>query len=199
MKQKRLLILLTLGSLSAFSAYAQDPLIKTKTKGGVTIVKDKTKPIRREIEAVFEQRVQAVKNRDAEAQIAMTSPDYSATLPNGQTLNYEQLKNYFRLGANQFVEIGDLKITAESITVKGNEAIVEARQYFPRKQRLRDGRIHDVLTTVLQTETWVKTADGWKLKRVEDEREGIFVVDGKSHDPQKPYNPNDPPFIPNKR
>lgn len=191
MKLCYLIMLLALTGLSAISAEAQDEPIKVKTKGGVTIIKDKTKPIRREIEAVFEQRVNAVKNRDAEAQIAMTSPDYSATLPNGQTLNYEQLKSYFRRGAEQFVEIGDLKITAESITVRGNEAMVEARQYFPRKQRLRDGKIHDVYTSVLQTETWVKTADGWKLKRVENERDQIFEVDGK------PVNPDGTPKKPN--
>src|SRR5215467_364612 len=98
MKLFCLIILLALANLPAFSAYAQDEPIKVKTKGGVTVIKDKTKPIRREIEAVFEQRVQAVKNRDAEAEIAQISPDYSAALPDGQTLNYEQIKSYLRRG-----------------------------------------------------------------------------------------------------
>lgn len=187
MKRYYLILLLAFAGLSAISADAQDEPIKVKTKGGVTVIKDKTKPIRREIEAVFEQRVNAVKNRDAEAQIAMISPDYSSTLPNGQTMNFEQLKSYIRRGAEQFVEIGDLRNTAESITVQGNEVIVEARQYFPRKQRLKDGEIHDVYTSVLQTETWVKTADGWKLKRTENERDQVIEVDGK------PVNPDGTP------
>jgi hypothetical protein len=65
--------------------------------------------------------------------------------------------------------------------------------------RLRDGKIHDVFSSVLQTETWVKTTEGWKKRKVENEREQIFTVDGKSHDPYKPYDPSDPPYVPNKK
>jgi hypothetical protein len=185
--------------LSAFNVFAQDELIIVKNKGGVTTIKDKTKPLRREFEAIYAEGVRALIKNDVEAMIARISPDFTAVLPDGQVMNYEWIKNYVRRGSQQFVEIGDLKITVESLTARGNEVIVEARQYFPRKQRLRDGKIHDVFSSVLQTETWVKTAEGWKKRRVENEREQIFTVDGKSHDPHKPYNPDDPPYVPNKK
>jgi Domain of unknown function (DUF4440) len=185
--------------LSAFNVFAQDELIIVKNKGGVTTIKDKTKPLRREFEAIYAEGVQAIKNNDVEGMIAKISPDFTAILPDGRVWNYEVIKSYIRRGSQQFVEIGDLKITVESLTARGNEVIVEARQYFPRKQRLRDGKIHDVFSSVLQTETWVKTAEGWKKRRVENEREQIFTVDGKSHDPHKPYNPDDPPYVPNKK
>ena len=193
------LIALVIAGSFALNVYAQDDLIMVKNKGGVTTIKDKTKPVRREFEAIYAEGVQAVKNNDVEAILAKISPDFTAILPDGQIMNYETIKNYIRLGSQQFVEIGDLRITLESLTVKGNEVIVEARQYFPRKQRLRDGKIHDVFSSVLQTETWVKTTEGWKKRKVENEREQIFTVDGKSHDPHKPYNPNDPPYAPNKK
>jgi hypothetical protein len=48
-----------------------------------------------------------------------------------------------------------------------------------------------VYTSVLQTETWVKTADGWKLKRVENERDQVIEIDGK------PANPDGSPKKPN--
>jgi Domain of unknown function (DUF4440) len=185
--------------LSAFNVFAQDELIIVKNKGGVTTIKDKTKPLRREFEAIYAEGVQAIKNNDVEGMIAKISPDFTAILPDGRVWNYEVIKSYIRRGSQQFVEIGDLKITVESLTARGNEVIVEARQYFPRKQRLRDGKIHDVFSSVLQTETWVKTAEGWKKRRVENEREQIFTVDGKSHDPHKPYNPDDPLYVPNKK
>ena len=170
----------------ATPASAQDQQVMVKNKGGVLTVKDKTKPVRRELEAVFAKRVQAVKSIDATAQIDLISPDYSATEPGGQTLNYEDIKNYIRRGAAQFVEVGDLTITIESLTARGQEAVVEARQYFPRTQRLRDGKIHNVVSTVLQTETWVKTAVGWKLKAVSNEREKTVTVDGKPLDSKQP-------------
>jgi len=193
-----LIALVIMGSF-ALDVYAQDDLIMVKNKGGVTIIKDKTKPVRREFEAIYAEGVRAMKNNDVEAMLATISPDFTAVLPDGQIMNYETIKNYIRRGSQQFVEIGDLRITLESLTVKRNEVIVEARQYFPRKQRLRDGKIHDVFSSVLQTETWVKTTEGWKKRKVENEREQIFTVDGKSHDPHKPYNPNDPPYTPNKK
>jgi hypothetical protein len=141
----------------------------------------------RELEAVFAERVKAVKNIDAEAQVAQVSPDYSATEPNGQTLNYDQIVAYIRLGPQQIISVQDFKVTVESLTIRGDEAIVDARQQnFSRTQRLRDGNVHKVLTGVLQREIWVKTANGWKLKRVDNLRERVFLVDGK------PFNPNTP-------
>jgi len=190
---------LVIESSSALDVYAQDGPVMVKNKGGVTTIKDKTKPVRREFEAIYAEGVRALKNNDVEAILARISPDFIAVLPDGQIMDYETIKNYIRRGSQQFIEIGDLSITVESLMVKGNEVIVEARQYFPRKQRLRDGKIHDVFSSVLQTETWVKTTDGWKKRKVENEREQIFTVDGKSHDPHKPYNPNDPPYSSNKK
>jgi hypothetical protein len=102
------------------------------------------------------------------------------------TMNYEQIRNYLRQGSAQFVAIDSLTFTLDTITVKGNEAVVDARQHFSRKQRLKDGNVHEVVSGVLQTETWVKTAEGWKLKKVENLREQTLTVDGKSVDPNKP-------------
>src|SRR5262249_49281799 len=131
------MMLIALSNSSAFSAYAQDELIMVKNKGGVTIIKDKTKPIRRELEAVFEQRVKAAKDHDFDAQIALISPEYTATLANGTTWNYEQIKDHIRRLNDQTVKTDAVTcgIEIEGLTVRGNEAIIEARQYCPRKQR----------------------------------------------------------------
>jgi hypothetical protein len=153
MKLFCLIILLALANSSASSGYAQDDPIKVKTKGGVTIIKDKTKPTRRELEAVFEQRMKAAKDLNFDAQMALISPDYTATLANGTTWKYEQIRDHIRRLYEQTVRTENYtcEIKIEELTVCGNEAIIEARQYCPRKQRLRDGKVHDVYTSVLQT------------------------------------------------
>jgi hypothetical protein len=51
---------------------------------------------------------------------------------------------------------------------------------------------------VVQTETWVKTNEGWKRFRIENEHDQIFYVDNKRIDPSKPYDPNAPEFVPSK-
>lgn len=181
----RLLVALSILAFVVSTANAQTKC-KFEAKSGRIVLRDKSKScvlVLKELEAVFDKRVQAVKNKDAEAQVAQVSPDYSATEPDGQTFNYEQIIAYIRRGAEQFVNVVDLSITIESLTVSGNEAIVDARQKFSRTQRLRDGNIHDVVTGVLQREVWVKTAEGWKLKRVDNLREKKILVDGKPPDP----------------
>jgi len=182
-----LLVLAFVGS-TAPTAQAQDKQYKFKTKGGMVMLRDKSEGfvfVRRELEGVFAERVKAVKNKDAEAQVAQISPNYSATQPNGQTWNYEQIVGYIRRGAEQIVSVVDLSVTIESLTVRGDEAIVDARQKFSRTQRLRDGEVHNVVTGVLQRETWVRTAEGWKLRSVDNLREQSTVVDGKPLNPSK--------------
>ena len=162
-----------------FKAIAESVRMIDKSKRCVSVLK--------ELEAVFAERVKAVKNIDAEAQVAQVSPDYSATEPNGQTLNYEQIVAYIRGGPRQIISVQDFNVTIESLRIRGDEAIVDARQQnFARTQRLNDGNVHNVLTGVLQREIWVKTEKGWKLKRVDNLREKKFLVDGK------PFNPNTP-------
>ena len=184
-----LLVPLAILTLVVSTVDAQNKQCKFEAKSGRVVLRDKSKScvtVLKELEAVFAKRMQAVRNKDAEAQVAQVSPDYSATEPNGQTLNYEQIVAYMRRGAEQFVTVADLSITIESLTVRGNEAIVDARQKSSRTQRLGDGNIHNVETGVLQREIWVRTTEGWKLKRVDNLRERKILVDGKPFDPNNP-------------
>jgi len=168
----------------------KDTQCEFKTVDGKVQMVDKSKrcvSVLKELEATFAERVKAVKNIDAEAQVAEVSLDYSATEPNGQTLTYDQIVAYIRLGPQQIISVQDFNVIIESLTIHGDEAIVDARQQnFSRTQRLRDGNVHNVLTGVLQREIWVKTAKGWKLKRVDNLRERKFLVDGKPFDPNAP-------------
>ena len=50
------------------------------------------------------------------------------------------------------------------------------------------GKIREVKTTVLQTETWIFTNKQWKLKLVDNVHDQKRFIDGKRVDPTKPYN-----------
>jgi hypothetical protein len=173
---------------SSVSDTDQDKQCEFKAVGDRVRMVDKSRrcvSVLSELEAVFAERVKAVKNIDAEAQVAQVSPDYSATEPDGQTLTYDQIVTYMRMGPQQIISVQDFNLIIESLTIRGDEAIVDARQQnFSRTQRLRDGSIHSVVTGVLQREIWVKTLKGWKLRRVDNLRERKVLVDGK------PFNPN---------
>src|SRR6185437_339160 len=131
---------------------AKEKQCKFKTTGDSVQMVDKSKrcvSVLKELEAVFAERVKAVRNIDADAQVAMVSPDYSATEPNGQTFTYDQIIAYIRGGPQQIISVQDFNAIIESLTIRGDEAIVDARQKnFSRTQRLRDGNVHNVLTGV---------------------------------------------------
>ncbi|MCA1626262.1 MAG: nuclear transport factor 2 family protein, partial [Acidobacteria bacterium] len=139
-----------------------------------------------ELQAVFAARMQAYTKKDYETLVSHISPDFSATLPDGQTINYEQIKTYMRRNLERFVSIESQNIAIENAMVNGNEAVIDARQIVSRVQKFADGSVHNVTTSVLQQETWVKTANGWKLKSVGGEREQSTLVDGKPLSPNKP-------------
>jgi hypothetical protein len=177
----------------------EHPEVKVKSKGGVVRVVDKSKPALHaaiaELEAVFAARMEAYRNKDYDTQIKQVSPDYKAVRPDGRTMNYEQIKEYIRLNMERLVSVKNVQVKIENIMLNGNEAIVDARQSIARYQKLGDATIF-VESGVLQTETWVKSADGWQLRYVTNEREQTLSVDGKPIDPTKPYDPRDPPYVP---
>ena len=164
--------------------------IKIKSKGNVVRMVDKSKPLLNtaltELQTVFAARMQAYAKKDYETLVNQISTDFSAALPNGQTLNYEQIKTYMRRNLDRFISIESQSITIENAMVNGNEAIIDSRQTVSRLQKFSDGSVHNVDTGVLQQETWVKTANGWKLKSVGSEREQSTLVDGKLLNPDKP-------------
>jgi hypothetical protein len=188
-------LLLGVNILTTNAQESQQPLVgvepvKVKSKGNAVRVVNKSKPLLNatltELQTVFAARMQAYAKKDYETLVSQISPDFSATLPNGEKINYEQIKTYTRRNLERFVSVVSQSIAIENAMVNGNEAVIDARQKVSRTQKFADGSLHNVATSVLQQETWVRTADGWKLKSVGSEREQSILVDGK------PFNPNKP-------
>ena len=164
--------------------------VKVKSKGSVVRVVNKSKPVLNaalaELEVVFAVRMQAYMNKDYDTLVNQISPDYSATLPNGETVSYEQIKTYIRRNLDRFISIKSQSMAIENAKVDGNEAIVDVRQIVSRLQKFADGSTHEVTTGVLQQETWVRTASVWKLRSVSNIRDESILVDGKPLNPTRP-------------
>ncbi|MBA3257325.1 MAG: PilZ domain-containing protein [Pyrinomonadaceae bacterium] len=167
---------------------AQARPLKVKSEGGALRIKEELRPERRTFENLYDKRARAIRNKDFKAVMEFFAPYYSAVLPNGQTLNYEQIRDDVRRGMKKFVSIINMNFTIEKLTVRGNQAIVDARQDFSRKQRLRDGKTHTIIISVLQRETWTKTAWGWKLRLVDNFRIQSMTVDGNPVRPSVLYD-----------
>lgn len=173
----------------------QNKTEKIKVKGNKTIVRDKSKPVRRALEAQYAKIAEAQKNKDINALRNLRTPDFTVNMPNGETWDLETSLNYSKRGFEQVQEIIGISNTIESLDVIGDTAVAVVYQQWSRKQTMQ-GKTRLVETSAVQTETWTNTPDGWKLKHIGDIKPGAWTVDGKRVDPSKPYDPDAPPYNP---
>ena len=174
---------------------SQDKDVKIKVKDDRVVVQDKSKPVRHALEAQYAKIAQAQINEDIDAMRALRTPDFTVDLPNGQKWDLETALNYSRAGFQQVERNISISNTIESLDVHGDTAVAVVHQRWSRMQ-MKGGKLRRVDTEAIQTETWVNTADGWKLKHIGNIKPGAWYVDGKRIDPTKPYDPNAPDYKP---
>jgi hypothetical protein len=191
---------------------AQDQDFKIKAKDGRVIVRDKSKPVRRALEEQYARIAQAQVNEDIDAMRALRMPDFTVDTANGEKWDLEKSLNYSRVGFQQVQSNISISNTIESLDVSTvanqncalpsgpvagpcYQAVAVVHQQWSRMQ-MKAGQLRRVDTEAIQTETWVNTKEGWKLKHIGNIKPGAWYVDGKRIDPSKPYDPNAPAFKP---
>ena len=157
---------------------------KIKVKDGNTIVRDKSKPVRKAVEDWYARNTEAFKAKDVAAIMALRAADFHTITPDGRTNTLSDMKAY----TERFLGMIDRFISQEfqigTINVDGALASADVTQKTIRMQRFPDGTLHKVEAGVVQRETWKKTTEGWKLYRVDNIRDGYLLVD------DKPYRSN---------
>jgi ketosteroid isomerase-like protein len=173
--------------LVAQSQSDQSPVLqgdrKVKVKDGKTIVRDKSKPVRKAIEEWYARNVEAFNARDVAAIMSLRTDDFHTIKPDGKVNTRADMEAYTQrfLGRIDHFISQDFQIGA--IDVQGDLASADVTQKTVRMQRFPDGALHKVEAGAIQRETWKKTAEGWKMYRVDNVRDnGLFVDD-------KPYKP----------
>jgi len=171
-------------------------LVTSSINVGPASAQDDTE-IRKELDARYKELGEAHDKRDLKAILALKTADFHAIFPDGKVGDCKTMEEY----SKQFLEKNEppynIKITIQELRVSENKLIAIAT-VLQEASRYRDleGKRRKVDTSVVQDETWSMTADGWKLKLVENVHDQKRFVDGKRVDPTKPYNPDDPPYNP---
>lgn len=154
---------------------------------------------RKELEAQYEKLAEAHYRKDLKAIAGLKTLDFHAIFPDGRVGDVRMMEQYTK----QFIESNQppfhISNTIQKITVSENRliAVVEVFQEVSRTRELA-GKVRKVDTSVIQRETWAKTAEGWKLKSVDNVRDQKRFVDGKRVDPTKPFDPNAAPYEPDR-
>jgi ketosteroid isomerase-like protein len=150
---------------------------KVKTKGGVTVVADKSKPVRQAIEAWYQKNIAAFDAKDVEAIMALRTDDFHTLTPDGKTNTRADMEARTRSFVGRIDHFTLQKFDIGTIDVQGDLASADIDQRTVRMQRFPDGTLHKVDSSVVQRETWKWTPDGWKLYRVDQIRDSVLLVD----------------------
>lgn len=156
---------------------------KVKVKGGSTVVRDKSKPVRKAIEDWYSRNTEGFRTKDVPAIMALRADDFHTITPDGKRNTRADMEAYTQrfLGRIDHFILMDFQIG--TIEVQGNLASADVTQKTIRMQRFPDGTLHKVEASVVQRETWKQTADGWKMYRVDNIRDGYLLVDDKPYEP----------------
>ena len=175
--------LISLAALFSYFSHSQDSLAI-----------DSVKKI---LDSRYELLATAMNERNLEKILSFKTNDFHAIGPDGKVLDNMTMKEYSRQFITNNIPPYNIKNTILNLRLSDNKivAVVDVQQESVRKRELR-GKIRDIKTSVLQTETWIFTDDQWKLKLVDNVHDQKRFVDGKRVDPTKPYDPDAPPFNP---
>lgn len=154
---------------------------KVKVKNSKTIVRDKSKPVRKAIENWYVRNTEAFRGKDVAAIMALRTDDFHTITPDGRVNTRADMEAYsqrFLGGIDHFISL-DFQIG--TIKVRNNLASADVTQKTVRMQRFPDGTLHKVEAGVVQRESWKMTAEGWKLYRVDNIQDGYVLVDDKPY------------------
>ena len=174
--------LLALSCSLAWVAHSQSGP-KVKVKSGKLIERDKSKPVRRAIEAWYDLNIQAFNAKDVVAIMALRTDDFHTTTPDGKANTRADMEAYTKRLLDRIDHFISQEFEIGTIDVQGDLASADVTQKTVRMQRLPDGTLHKVAARVVQRETWKHTAQGWKLYTVDNIRDSSILVD------DQPYNP----------
>jgi len=159
--------------------------LKVKVKADKSIVRDKSKPVRKAIEDWYARNVAAFNAKDVAAIMALRTDDFHTIAPDGKVNMRADMEAY----TERFLERIDHFISEDfqigTIDVHGDLASADVTQNTVRMQRFPDGSLHKVEAGVVQRETWKKTMEGWKMYRVDNIRDGVVFVDDQPYKPTR--------------
>lgn len=135
--------------------------------------------IRKQLERAYAANEAAFAAHDVDAVMSLRHPYFHTIDPTGKLSTRQEMQERTRLFLERIERFDIQRETIQALEVHGDTAIVRVLQELSRTQRLGDGALHRVDTTVTQREWWRCTAKGWQLWRVDEIGEGTQLIDGK--------------------
>jgi ketosteroid isomerase-like protein len=136
--------------------------------------------LRKLLEASQARVAEAFKKKDIKMFMEGGAPDFTLKGLNGKVMTREQVEAAVKRLMDRIKSVNELRVEVGDITITGDTAVVVTTQHFSRVIAGPDGKDHTVVTSgTMHRETYVKTAAGWKIKQVEETKQGKEIVDGE--------------------
>jgi ketosteroid isomerase-like protein len=154
---------------------------KIKVKGGKSVERDKSKPVRKAIEEWYAHNIAAFNAKDVAAVMALRTDDFHTVTPDGKVNTRADMEAYTKLFLDRIDHFISQEFQIGTIDVQGDQASADVTQKTVRMQRLPDGTVHKVEAGAVQRETWKRTTQGWKLYTVDNVRDTGVLVDDQPY------------------
>jgi hypothetical protein len=134
--------------------------------------------VTQQLEARYAENEAGFFARDPDRVMRLRHAAFHTITPDGRVSTREQMYQRTRDFIGRIERFDSLSEKITALTLVGDTAHAIVDQRTVRQQRLPDGALHQVRTSVVQRESWVKTPEGWMLWRVDQIRPGQTLVDG---------------------
>jgi hypothetical protein len=115
---------------------------------------DELTVVRRELVARYAENEAGFIARDPDRVMRLRHPDFHTITPDGKVSTREQMYERTRQFISRIERFDLLTETIIGLTLEGDSAHAIVDQRTRRQQRLGDGTLHEVRTSVVQRESW---------------------------------------------
>jgi hypothetical protein len=135
--------------------------------------------VKRELAARYRENEAGFFARDPDRVMLLRHPDFHAITPDGKRSTREQMYERTRAFIGRVERFDAITETITSLTLAGDTAHAIVEQTTKRQQRFPDSTLHEIRTSVVQRESWIRMPKGWFMWRVDQIQPGQTLVDGK--------------------
>ena len=119
-----------------------------------TTLPSATDQVRRELEQAYARNEAAFTARDPEAVMSLRHPDFHTVDHTGKLSTRQEMHERTRSLIERVERFDNLRETIRALELHGDTAIATVFQETSRSQRLADGALHKIDTSVTQREWW---------------------------------------------
>ena len=149
------------------------------TPAVTTVDGDAVALVKKQLAARYAENEAGFRARDPDRVMRLRHPAFHTITPDGAVMTREQMYERTRQFIGRVVKFDDVRESITALTLAGDTAHAIIDQSTSRQQRFPDGSLHQVRTSVVQRESWIRTPQGWLLWRVDQIQPGQTLVDGK--------------------